>query len=131
MKKQLIVIAIAILIVVTGLSGCTDEDDKKDQGIIDNYKNLIGTWTADAGSFTAGDSIRFNDDGTCDFFWSHSSGTIFNGTWTIKNLLPNNPTLIISIEEQTYNYTYSFGEGFNILLLKLKDASSGILYYRQ
>ena len=131
MKNQILIIVIVILLFIVGLSGCTNEEDKKDQDMINDYKNLIGTWTADAGSFTAGDSIRFKNDGTCDFFWSHSSGVIFNGTWTIKNLLADNPTLIITMEEQTYNYTYSFGEGFNILGLKLEGASSVMIYYRQ
>jgi hypothetical protein len=130
-EKKIGITIIIILLIIVNLIGCTDEEDKKDQGQIYNYENLIGTWTADAGSFTAGDSIRFNNDGTCDFFWSHSSDVLFKGTWVIKNLLADNQTLIITIGEQTYNYNYSFGDGSNTLVLKLEDASSGILYYRQ
>jgi len=111
------------------LSGCTD--DEEDEGEIGTDENFIGTWTTGSGSFTAGDSIRFNDDYTCDFFWSHGGSVLFNGTWTIKDLLADNPTLVITMEEQTYNYSYNFYYGFNQLQLIPEGETSGFVYYKQ
>jgi len=119
-----------ILIIITVfLCGC---DEGSNQGMIGDESDLHGTWKADAGSFSGGDSIRFNPDKTCNFFWSHSSNILFSGTWqkTI-NSTTGAYILVITIGNKVTTYYYSFFNDYKTLRLKEESGTSYIYYYKQ
>ena len=120
-------IVIVILIAVF-LCGCNEE---LDQGLVGSDSDLYGTWKAKAGSFTAGDSIRFNPDETCDLFWSHSGIVLFNGTWdkTI-NSTTGAYILVITLGDKATTYYYSFFDDYKTLRLR-ELSGTDIYYYKQ
>lgn len=73
--KKILPLNFSLLFVILLLSGCEDENWG---GLHDNDSDFIGTWKTEVGSFTMGDSIRFNKDYTCDFFWSDGNTILFN-----------------------------------------------------
>ena len=62
------------------LAGC---DDNRGFGLTGEDSDFFGTWKTNSGSgsFTLGDSIRFNNDYTCDYFWSGSHQIAASVTW--------------------------------------------------
>ena len=84
MKIKLMIIGLIVLLIAVILCGCNNQSNG---GLHGNDQDFIGTWKTGGGSFAMGDSIRFNSDYTCDFFWSHNSNILLNGTWdrTYKN----------------------------------------------
>jgi len=63
----------------------------------------------EAGTFTAGDSIRFHENGSYDLLWSHSGGALFTGTWERTTNNPNgNDIIILTMSEKVTTYYYCF-----------------------
>ena len=98
--KKIIPIIVSILFFTIILSGCEednyDADDREDG--IGNRDNFIGTWITEdgSGSFTEGNSIKFNDDDTFEKFWDYSGATLFSGTWIIKYVVGEYPKLAMT-----------------------------------
>ena len=110
------------------LCGCEDENRG---GLHGNDEDLFGTWKTEAGSFTMGDTIRFNNDYTCDFFWSGGDIILFNGTWdrTFKNNLGF--CIVINMNNQEWTYKYDFFDSYKTLRLKLENGDEYTYYYKQ
>jgi hypothetical protein len=127
--KKIIPIIVSILFFTILLSGCND--DKEDE--IGTHDNFIGTWVTEdgSGSFTEGNSIEFNDDNTYEKFWDYSGATLFSGTWTIKNVIGEYPKLVMTQRQLSYNYTYTFFDGYTKLKLVAEGATSGRMYVKQ
>jgi len=130
--KKIVPIIVSILLFTLILSGC-DEDETDDEGHekdeIGSRSNFIGTWMTigGGGSYTEGNSIRFNDD-TFEKFWNHSGSTLFSGTWSIRYVVGEYPKLIMTQGEMTYNYTYNFYDGYTLLELIAEGATAGVRY---
>ena len=130
MKKILIIIVIIVLITVF-LSGC-GEDENKRGGLVGEDSDFYGIWSAGAGSFTMGDSIRFLEDGTCDFFWSNGNNILFTGTWdrTI-NSTSGAYIIVITISEKVTIYCYDFYDNYKTLRLREENSTEYVYYYKQ
>jgi len=91
MKKQLMIIGITFVILIVGISGCTeqDSDENNNEGYLDS--RFFGDWKhADA---EYGANITFSSDGR---YYTTALGWI--GTWEVKNgeiciTLPDYPGL--------------------------------------
>jgi len=104
MKKQLIIVGIIVLLVVVGLSGCTNNP-------FDTEKNkFIGTWVHSESYLDylgniewTNKTITFFSDGTC-IFPNQQSGV--SGTWTLKDgkIVC---TVNVQGQSQTFYYDYS------------------------
>ena len=123
------VFVIVLFLSVTWLSGCGEEDRG---GLVGHDSDFYGNWSAEAGSFTAGDSIRFLEDGTCEFFWSHSSYVLFNGTWdrTI-NSTNGEYILVITVGDKVTTYYYNFFDSYTTLRLKEENITNYVYYNKQ
>ena len=113
--KKIIPLIVLILLLVMFLIGCIDEEEKNNNGgrekdEISTHEDFFGTWQTltGSGSFSEGNSIRFNNDFTYEKFWAHGSSIYHNGTWELKDILGETPKLILTQGENTYNYTYTF-----------------------
>jgi hypothetical protein len=129
--KKIFFLILMILLFVLFSSGCTDDDSKEDEmGTKDNF---IGTWkTADeSGAFAEGNMLRFNDDNTFEKYWDHGGGVYHSGTWAIRYVVGKQPELAMVQGEISYNYTYTFYEGFTKVKLFAENATSGRMYVRQ
>ena len=103
MKKHLIVIGIVFVLLMVGLSGCTDNLFSSDKN------RFVGTWT------WLGITIyTFRSDGTY-------SGTATTGTYEIKD-----GKLICKADNYDYaaSYYYSFSDNDNVLMLEGIGAES-------
>ena len=135
--KKIIPLIIIILLLVMFLMGCIDEEEKNNNGgekdEFSTYEDFIGTWQTltGSGSFSEGNSIRFNNDFTYEKFWAHGGSTYHNGTWELKDIIGETPKLILTQGEMTFNYTYTFYYGHSELKLIPEGAISGILYIKQ
>jgi hypothetical protein len=71
MKKIVVFIFILFFLIISFLAGC---NGIRGSGLSGKYSDFFGTWNTNTGSesFTLGASIRFNNDYTCDYFWSGS-----------------------------------------------------------
>jgi len=114
MKKIFSLIVLVLLSTIL-LIGCIDDEEREennDRGDGENgtYEDFIGTWTTldGSGSFSEGNSIRFNNDDTFEKFWNHGGAALHSGTWQIKNILSENPILELTQGDLSYDYTYSF-----------------------
>jgi len=127
MKKMFILIFL-LFISVLFLSGC--EDENRD-GLVGTDEDLFGTWKTGGGSFKMGDTIRFNPDSTCDFFWSGSTFISANGTWDriYKNQVGY--VIIFTLGEIETTYIYDFFDSYKTLRLKLEDSNEYIYYSKQ
>ena len=127
MKKIITLISSFIFITII-FSGCEDETS---EGLVGTDEDLIGTWKTDAGSFTLGDTIRFNRDYSCDFFWSHTSHISANGTWdrTYKDKVGY--VIVITLGEIETIFKYDFFDNYKTLRLKLEDSDEYLYYSKQ
>ena len=96
MKKKGVFIVIFLLLMISFLMGCNGD---RGTGMIGNDSDLFGVWKQreGSGSFTLGDSIRFNNDYTCDFFWSGSTHITASGNWVRYNSYNNTQQAIVII----------------------------------
>ena len=116
-----------LLFITLLLSGCEDENRV---GLHGNDDDFIGTWKTEAGSFTMGDSIRFNENYGCDFFWSGGT-TIFSGTWNRTYRSQLGYCIVINMSNQEWTYKYDFFDNYRKLRFKLEDSSEYIYYIKQ
>ena len=135
--KKIFSLIVVILFFIILLVGCTDDErrdnnDNSGEAETGTYEDFIGTWTTltGAGSFSEGNSIRFNNDDTFEKFWDHGGAALHSGTWEIKDILGENPKLILTQGEMSYTYNYSFYYSHTQLSLVPEGASSGTVYIR-
>jgi hypothetical protein len=126
--KKIIPFIFGLFFITMLLCGCDDGDR---EGLHGNDNDFIGTWKTGAGSFSMGDSIRFNPDYTCDFFWSHSSYTLFNGTWDRTFINNLGYCVVITMGEQDWTYIYDFFDGYKTLRLQPENSTEYIQYSKQ
>ena len=127
--KKIISISVIIILIFVFLCGC---DEDSNQGLVGSESDLIGTWKTESGSFAAGDSIRFNEDKTCDFFWSPGGSILFSGTWEKTINVTNGAyILIITTGEKVTTYYYSFFDSYKTLRLREESGGSYIYYSKQ
>ena len=122
------IIGLIVLLIAVILCGCNNQ---RNGGLHGNDQDFIGTWKTGGGSFAMGDSIRFNSDYTCDFFWSHNNNILLNGTWdrTYKNQVGY--VVVISLGDIETTYKYDFFDSYKTLRLKLQDSDDYIYYGKQ
>lgn len=100
MRKQLILIGIATLLVTIGLSGCEQSENKTDT------EKFIGTWQSTTHNITR--TITLSSDDSCSLSTSTGSSNLstLTGTWEIKedkfNMKFQDPPLLYS-----FYYTFS------------------------
>ena len=137
--KNIFPLIVVTLLLVMFLVGCTDGEEKEnndgggEKDETSTYEKFIGTWRTytGAGSFSEGNSIRFNNDNTFEKFWDHGGGVYHSGTWDLKDISGENPIIVLKQGEMTYNYAYVFYYGHEQLELIPEGAISGTLYVRQ
>lgn len=94
MKIKLISIGIIALLLIVGLSGCTQQTDKSDQ-------SFIGSWRGKGIKH-----MKFSSDNSCVF-----SGMDY--TWSISN----QQLTLKSSNGAEVTYDYSFSDDYNTLTL--------------
>ena len=112
------------------LVGCNGD---RGTGMIGNDSDLFGVWKQreGSGSFTLGDSIRFNNDYTCDFFWSGSTHITASGNWVRYNSYNNTQqAIVIIIGEKETVYYYGFSDSYKTIYL-IEEGQSDRIYYRK
>lgn len=123
MKKQLVIIVIAVLLICVGLSGCNEQDEKS---------RFIGAWRAETpengeveiiftfynnGSVKLTSNLLYHGNGETETEWSN---------YEIKN----GKMCGISQLDGNYNYTcfdYEFSNGGNRLTLRYEGVPSIVL----
>ena len=108
MKKIVVFIVIFLFLMISFLMGC---NVNRGSVLTGDDSNFIGTWKTNSGSgsFTLGDSIRFNSDFTCDFFWSGSTHISASGTWVRHDMYNNTQSaILITLGEKQTVYYYGF-----------------------
>ena len=107
MKKQLVIVGIALVLLIIGLGGCdekaTDDTSKK----LDTER-IVGTWEASSGQ----DRITFTADGY--WYWFGEKGNY----WFEDDYI--NSTFIIDNQTLHKRYKFSF-ETDNTLILESED----------
>jgi len=130
MKKMIIFIVSALFLMISFLTGC---DEDRGTGLTGEDSDFFGTWktTSGAGSFTIGNSIRFNSDYTCDFFWSESHQITASGKWLRHNMYNNTQSaIVITLGEKENFYYYGFFDNYHTLVLR-EEGFDDELYYRK
>ena len=131
MIKKMILIPLLIMIIAS-FSGCLMQEEGESETSTGEISDFYGTWTeiTGKGSFSMGNSIRFKDDNTCDFFWENSTMVLLSGTWEITVNSSGNHILTIKLGEKETNYTFSFLDSFKSLGLK-QEGSEEYIYYNK
>ena len=113
MNKHLVVLGMAVLLLIVGLSGC------EQVGIQSEENRFAGTWKTDS----LYDTLTLRSEGTCKKF-------TYDGTWSIKD---GKFTLIYTARTnpQTYIYEYSFSNNNNTLTLTNIDTGTPLVYTKQ
>lgn len=129
MKRTVLMVLILFFSTVC-LSGC-DEKEENHQELPESESNFYGTWKAESGSLSVGDSIHFDSNYNCSFFWGHGGAVHHNGTWrtTVKNY--GEDILIITLGEQETVYEYDFLNSYTTLKLKVDGSNSYNDYTKQ
>jgi len=130
MKKINILITL-LIILVTLFCGCNDDENR--DGLVGDKSDFIGTWVTEGeeGAFSLGNSIRFNNDDTCEFFWEHSSIIRANGSWQITINTEGDYILIIKIGEIETSYAYDFFYNYKTLRLKEENSNEYVYYNKR
>jgi len=103
MKKQIIIIGIAILLNVVGLSGCFNSDNSNSE-----LNKFVGTWKH--GTLQDGGNIKFLSNGKCTYY-------NISGKWEIKD-----GKLVIDLTDRdmTFDYNFLYDQNDN-QILELKE----------
>jgi len=96
MTKNLIVVAIAVLLICVGFSGCNEQSSEESK--------FLGTWIDDTGETTI-----FHENGTTTSILGDLQGT---GTWKLEN-----DRLIITFQGLILTFDYSFSNNDETLTL--------------
>lgn len=120
MNKDLIIFAITILLIVVGLCGCSESEQR--QINIDKEK-LIGTWANtslnEGNNLTISYTFFSNNTYIAMIGNSENPNTLsYNGTWEITN-----NQLIVTIEGKTQTGNYEFSN--NDKTITITDTASG------
>ena len=116
MKKQLLIVGITIVLIVVGLSGCTDKKTVSDSD------KVVGTWirtleiTEDPETtelIVPVQLMTLNSDGTYISTVVPGSGTTDEGNWSIED------GKFIITHGEDIAYDYEFSDGDNILTLEI------------
>jgi hypothetical protein len=131
MRKKLILIPI-LLIIIALFCGCLMQDESQSEASAGKISDFYGTWTdrSGKGSFSLGNSIRFKDDKTCDFFWENDTMVLATGIWEITVNSSGDHILTIRLGEKETNYSFSFLDSFKSLKLR-QQGSKGYIYYNK
>jgi hypothetical protein len=129
MKKKLMIISFLIIFIAL-FSGCMTQDESQSDTSTSEISDFYGTWVESSGqgSFSLGNSIRFKDDKTCDFFWENSPNVLASGTWDINVNFSDDPILTIKLGEKHTNYTFSFLDSYKSLRLRQQGIDEYIYY---
>ena len=118
MNKNLIIFAITVLLIVVGLCGCSESEQRQ---INTDKEKLIGTW-ANTSSYEGNNltiSYTFFSNNTYVVTIVHLENTSsYNGTWEITN-----NQLIVTIEGRTQTGNYEFSN--NDKTITITDTTSG------
>jgi hypothetical protein len=81
MKKQLILIGIAVILIVVGLSGCFENNNEKKNIVNDDTSKFIGTW-------------RYLQDNSTESLWTfYDNGSVKIVVTYLYEDLPKNDTI--------------------------------------
>ncbi len=116
MKKQIMIVAIIFILIISGLSGCNENTLKSDE------EKIIGTWTnrnLHDGSIET-NSYIFYTNKTFNVIGTYEDEVLnINGTWNItKN------GLIMTAQGETKTAEYKFYDNNKRLTLKIKNGES-------
>ncbi|MCJ7697666.1 MAG: hypothetical protein MUO73_04980 [Thermoplasmata archaeon] len=111
MKKQLMIVGIIVILLIVGLSGCTNKETE-------TKYSIVGTWTERENTTN---QMIFNKDGTYTFITENGIG---EGTYTINST----EITVITNFNSAFNRKYRFLSE-NILALKLGQ-SGEVIYDR-
>ena len=118
MNKNLLIIGIAVLLIVVGLSGCNENGDSSNNGLTDEEKKFIGTWEGTSVflsddpevNITINVTYIFESNGNCVV--ESNSVEILNGNWEIIN-----DNLAITANDDTKTGSYQFSNDYHALLI--------------
>jgi len=111
MKKQLMIVGIIVILLIVGLSGCTNKETE-------TKYSIVGTWTERENTTN---QMIFNKDGTYTFITENGIG---EGTYTINST----EITVITNFNSAFDRKYRFLSE-NILALKLGQ-SGEVIYDR-
>ena len=113
MKKQIVILGIAILFIVVGFCGCFSNDSKSEEN------KFVGTWNH--GTLPTGRPIIFTSDGNCNYLGDQAKWELKNGKLVV-NLTDINNELI---------FDYEFLEDNQLLILTNLDTGQPDDYKKQ
>jgi len=113
------------------------KQEEENTDTVGECNNFFGTWTTSAGSFSEGDSIKFNNENDCDNstmekFWSHGGAVHHYGTWErTTNATSGEYIIITTFGDKKTVYYYEFLYNYQTLGLKLENTDNYIYYNKQ
>ena len=131
MKKFVVFFVIFLIVMIAVLTGC---DEQRGTGLIGHDSDFFGVWrqSEGAGSYTLGDSIRFNNNYTCDFFWSGSTLITASGNWVRYNSYnATQSAIVITLGQKETVYYYGFFDSYRTLYLREEGQTNSIYYRKQ
>lgn len=111
MKKQLVIIGIAILLISVGLSGCTDNNDVPSKV---NKEKILGQWTETIPNTPIMVIMNFFTNGS--FYEGINETTVIWGIYTMTG-----KTIALQYGEVIHTVKYSFSDNDNTLTLNETD----------
>ncbi len=99
MKRQIVILGIAILFIVVGFCGCFSNDSKSEEN------KFVGIWIH--GTLTTGRPIIFSSNGNCDYLGDQAK-------WEIKD-----GKLVVNLTDidDILTFDYEFLEDDQLLIL--------------
>jgi hypothetical protein len=131
MKKMFVSLFVFFILTFIFLTGC---NGNKGSGLTGEDSDFFGTWKTNtgSGSFTLGDSIRFNSDYTCDYFWSGGYQITASGTWVRHDMYNKTQSaVVITLGEKETVYYYGFFDKYQQLVLRVDGFNDEIFYRKQ
>ena len=119
MNKYLIVLAITILLICVGLSGCEELNTENDGNSGSESNRFVGTWKKEGASY---EIITLFSDGTCSYYAGMS------GFWELKD---GKLVLDIYTSGLIITYDYYFSEENTKLNLRHVGGESYSTYTKQ
>ncbi|UCF49287.1 MAG: hypothetical protein JSU91_05940 [Thermoplasmatales archaeon] len=113
MKKQIIISAVAIVILTLGFSGCFGNDSN------DELNKFIGTWNH--GTIPASRPLIFTSDGNCDYMGDQA-------IWELKN-----EKLVVNLTDHNIEliFDYEFLDDNKLLILTNTETEQTDDYIKQ
>lgn len=130
MKKQLIIIGILIILIAVGLSGCNENNDKKENENPSIGNTLIGSWETHPYYYENG--LRVDDTPSTAIIYENgtmaSISIVDNSTiWTPYSMINNQ--FCLGEEPDIYCYDVEFFDNDSrvILLTYYEDPETGVM----